>query len=83
VTVYVDIARFPYGRMLMCHMIADTREELLAMADVIGVNRKWIQSTGTPYEHFDICLAKRKLAVKNGAVEVNARDIIATIKARK
>ena len=38
----------------MCHMFADTREELIAMAEAIEVNPKWIQKRGTVYEHFDI-----------------------------
>ena len=77
--VYVDdmyqkpLGRF--GRMKMSHMAADTTEELLAMADRIGVNRKWLQKPGTAYEHFDIALAKRKLAVEAGAVEVTMREL--------
>lgn len=71
-TVYVDNMRARYGRMIMCHMLADTDEELHAMADKIGVNRKWWQSpTKTAGSHYDIALSKRKLAVDNGAVEVN------------
>ena len=35
--VYVDGATHVYGGMRMCHMIADTREELLVMVDKIGV----------------------------------------------
>jgi hypothetical protein len=27
-TVYVDQAVHPYRRMIMCHMVADTREEM-------------------------------------------------------
>jgi hypothetical protein len=44
------------------------------MADRIGVKRKWIQRAGTYYEHFDICKAKRALAVRHGAVEVDLRE---------
>lgn len=41
--VYVDEPIHPFGRMLMCHMWADTLDELLDMADRIGVQRKWLQ----------------------------------------
>ncbi|NKF21561.1 DUF4031 domain-containing protein [Solimonas marina] len=74
-TVYVDNMKAAFGRMVMCHMAADTTEELLAMADQIGVARKWIQRAGTCYEHFDICMSKRALAVQAGAVECSMRDI--------
>jgi hypothetical protein len=74
--VYVDDYNTPYGRMVMCHMMADTTEELLAMADKIGVQRKWIQYPGTSKEHFDICISKKKKAIAFGAKEVNARDLV-------
>lgn len=70
-TVYVDDMRAPFGRMKMCHMIADSTEELLAMADRIGVQRRWLQYAGTHHEHFDIAMSKRRLAVAAGAVEVS------------
>lgn len=73
--VYVDDMQAAYGRMKMCHMAADTTEELLAMADQIGVARKWIQFPGTPKEHFDIALSKRALAVKAGAIEVTTMQL--------
>lgn len=75
-SVYVDDMRAMYGRMVMCHMVADTTEELLEMADRIGVKRKWLQEAGTWKEHFDICLAKRKAAVAAGAVELGVRDLV-------
>lgn len=82
-TVYVDPAVWPFGRMLMCHMIADSREELFEMVDKIGVRREWIQQPGTPDEHFDISKGKRALAIKHGAVPVDARQMLKLIKAKR
>jgi hypothetical protein len=69
VSVYVDRARNGYGRMIMCHMIADTPDELHAMADRIGVARRWFQ---TPPKasmwHYDIAQSKRTLAIEAGAI---------------
>ena len=71
-SVYVDDMRAPFGRMVMCHMFADSADELLA---TIGVARKWIQHAGDgDREHFDIALSKRALAVKNGAIEMTWRE---------
>ncbi|AZO04553.1 DUF4031 domain-containing protein [Mesorhizobium sp. M2A.F.Ca.ET.043.02.1.1] len=78
-SVYVDNMRAPFGKMVMCHMWADTRAELFAMADRIGVQRKWFQrpaGTGLPgmdasWEHFDIAQSKRALAVAAGAIETD------------
>lgn len=74
--VYVDNMKAGFGRMVMCHMIADSSEELLSMADAIGVDRKWIQHPGTHREHFDICKSKRAKAVELGAVEVTMRELV-------
>ena len=74
-SVYVDSMRAKLGRMTMCHMVADSTEELLVMAEQIGVNRKWLQDAGTHREHFDIALSKRSLAVKYGAVEVRVGEL--------
>lgn len=72
--VYVDSMRARYGRMVMCHMVADTDEELHAMAERIGVARKWFQQrASTP--HYDIALSKRALAVESGAVELDRRQM--------
>lgn len=77
--VYVDAPIHRYGRMLMCHMLADTLEELHAMADRIGIQRKWFQSAGR-YPHYDICKAKRALAVEAGAVEVDREQLVALLR---
>lgn len=72
--VYVDDMEADFGRMKLCHMVADNLEELLAMADKIGVNRKWIQKENDPIAvHFDIALSKKKLAIQNGAISVTWR----------
>lgn len=73
--VYVDDMEAPFGRMIMCHMIADTHIELLQMADRIQVQRKWIQSIGTAGEHFDLSKDRRRLAVAFGAVEIDMRAL--------
>jgi hypothetical protein len=67
--VYVDDVRLPFGRMIMCHMWADSREELLAMADRIGVARRWIQKPPkASWLHFDISLTMRAKALRAGAI---------------
>lgn len=74
-TVYVDDMRAPYRGMYMCHMIADTDEELHAMADKIGVQRKWWQSPEkTSGSHYDIALSKKALALRYGAVQITWRQ---------
>lgn len=74
-TVYVDDMKAAYGRMVMCHMLADTDDELHAMADRIGVARRWWQSPAkTSGSHYDIALSKRALAVEAGAVEITWRQ---------
>ncbi|CAH0532129.1 hypothetical protein UAM5_00012 [Ralstonia phage UAM5] len=86
-TVYVDdmhttdLGRL--GRMKMCHMIADTDEELHAMADRIGVARRWFQKPGTPRRHYDIAMSKRALAVAAGAVEITMRQAAAMVARRR
>ena len=74
-TVYVDDMRASYGQMIMCHMLADTDDELHAMADHIGVARRWHQKAGTPHSHYDISLGKRLMAVRAGAIEVGRADV--------
>lgn len=81
-SVYVDDSRNPFGRMTMCHMLADNTDELHAFAERIGVARRWAQRSGTTDEHYDICLSKRAVAVKLGAIEITARDAARMRRAR-
>lgn len=73
--VYVDDLYKKYGRMKMSHMIADSKTELLDMVDKIGIKRKWIQKEGTVLEHFDVSMAKRQLAISNGAIAITWREL--------
>lgn len=80
--VYVDNMNRKYRGMIMCHMIADTTDELLLMVDKISVQRRWIQNAGTYKEHFDICAAKKAKAILFGAKEITVREL-ATIRLAK
>jgi hypothetical protein len=60
-----------------CHLFADTDEELIAFAVRLGLQPNWAQSMGHPnqrFHHFDLVPSKRALAVKRGAVEIDARE---------
>ena len=75
-SVYVDEPRYPYRRMVMCHMLADTPAESHAMADRIGVARRWYQRhASTP--HYDSAKSKRQLAVAAGAIELGRHAVAA------
>lgn len=70
-SVYVDGERNAFGRMVMCHMFADTLDELHQMAARIGMDRAWFQPLSFP--HYDVSLSRRAIAVQRGAVEVDRR----------
>lgn len=75
--VYVDDMRAAFGRMVMCHMVADTLDELHLMADRIGIARRWYQGPPvTRWPHYDIALSKRALAVAAGAQEIRQREAL-------
>jgi len=76
--VYVDGVKNAYGRMKMCHMMADSLSELHAMASAIGLKREWFQEGSTP--HYDICQAKRRLAILHGAVEADRAKVVELIR---
>jgi Protein of unknown function (DUF4031) len=76
VAVYVDAARNDFGRMIMCHMVADTPGELHAMADDIGLLRSWYQSPDkASFPHYDLSLSRRRLAVERGATEITRMEL--------
>lgn len=74
--VYVDTMQADYKpthrkgvTYVMSHMIADTEEELHAMAARIGVARKWYQG-----DHYDITQIKKAQAIKYGARLISWRQ---------
>lgn len=73
-SVYVDEARWPYGKMIMCHLLADTPAELLTMVNRIGVQTKWFQNKASA-PHFDIARTKRQLAIAAGAIEIDRQQL--------
>lgn len=76
-SVYVDRAENGYGRMLMSHLIADTPEELHAMADAIGVARRWFQAPPkASFWHYDIAKSKRALAIAAGAINCDRNTFV-------
>lgn len=87
-TVHVDdmyrrsIGRF--GCMKMSHLMADTDEELHALAQHIGVARRhWQSPEATSGSQYDICLSKRQLAIVAGAIEITLRQCAAMNKRRR
>lgn len=80
-SVYVDTVENAFGRMKMCHMLADTRDELFEMAGQIGVAQKWYQDFNkASCPHFDIAKSKRVLAVKAGAIEVSRDELVSIMR---
>ena len=61
-TVYVDKYKLKFKNYLMCHMTADSIEELHEMANKIGLKKEWFQPLSRP--HYDITQSKKKLAIK-------------------
>jgi hypothetical protein len=72
--VYVDKAENGFRRMKMCHMIADTPEELHLMASRIGMRREWFQPRSFP--HYDVAKGRRAQAIANGAIECDRKTFV-------
>lgn len=82
-SVYVDAAENRFGRMVMCHMIADTPAELHAMAKKIGVARRWFQDPLTmsvSHAHYDVCKSKRELAIAAGAIACDRNAFVGALR---
>jgi hypothetical protein len=77
--VVVDEAIWPYGRMMMCHMMAHDLSELHVMAQRLRLRREWFQDKpgGTP--HYDVCKAIRAKAIEFGAVPIDRKGTVEMI----
>jgi uncharacterized protein DUF4031 len=80
--VYVDDANNSFGRMKMCHMVADSLEELHDMANKIGMKRSWFQNN-LDHPHYDLSKTRRNLAVQFGAKEITQKELVEIIRAKR
>lgn len=81
-TVYVDSFKMKYRGMVMSHMVADTIAELHAMADKIGIQRKWFQVNAS-FPHYDIAQTKRYRAILEGAQEISKWKLVEFMKKKR
>lgn len=85
-TAYVDTVRsYPHAGLRFtefCHLLADTREELHAIAAQVGMPRYTFQDH--PYRwHYDLPGPLRGLAIEQGAHEVTLHQVGALLQLRK
>lgn len=83
---YVDAARaYPAAGLrftTFCHLLADTRDELHAMADRLGVPRRFFQDHPWRW-HYDLPEHVRAEAVRYGAREVDLHETGALLRRRR
>lgn len=78
-SVYVD-QLVDYGwrmrgrKTKSCHMIADTLDELHAMAETIGLKREWFQPKSFP--HYDLTPRRRAQALAEGVIACDRRRFV-------
>lgn len=54
-----------------CHLWAESGIELDAMAVKLGLNNGWKH-----HDHYDLTRNRRRLAVKEGAIQVTSRELV-------
>ena len=81
--IYVDKLEIKFKGMIMCHMIADTEEELLEFAKSIGLNSRYLQKAGTYKSHFDVSKSKKELAIKKGAKLIGRKELVDILNNKK
>ena len=82
-SVYIDSEFIKFGRMKMCHMVADTEQELEDMAIQLGLKLSWWQYKGTPKSHFDVSKSIRQKAISLGAIPVEREQFVIIIRQKK
>ena len=83
---YVDTVRdYPDAGLRhtrFCHLLADTRAELHAMAEALGVPRRYFQDHPWRWHH-DLPEPLRARAIELGAQEVTLREVGELLRRRK
>ena len=83
---YVDAVRsYPDAGLRhrdFCHLLADTRDELHAMAEALGIPRRFFQDHPVRWHH-DLPAPLRPRAVALGAREVSRAEVVAMLRARR
>ena len=83
---YVDVVRsYPDAGLRFtefCHLLADTPGELHAMADAIGMPRRFFQDHPRRW-HYDLPVHLRGLAVELGALELTTRQVADLLRRRR
>jgi hypothetical protein len=86
VPCYVDSVReYPDAGLRhtrFCHLLADSREELHAMADALGVPQRFFQDHPWRWHH-DLPESLRARAIELGAREVTLHEVGAMLKRRR
>lgn len=76
--VYVDpLINYGWSLGPSCHMTADSVDELNEFAVKIGLKTSWLQMSAREMPHYDLVASKRKLAIKNGAIELSLHEAAA------
>lgn len=79
-TVYVDDAVFAWRGRLWAHLLADSLDELHAMASALGLDRRAFQNK-TSGAHYDLTASLRERAIALGAVPISRHVDRALVKA--
>ena len=78
--VYVDDAVHLWRGQRWAHLMADTLDELHAMAERLGIPRRAFQNK-TSGAHYDVTVALRLAAIAQGAVAISRHHDRALVRA--